>query len=131
MPYAASAILAAKFAKKNRVSPVIAWENAVKQEFPTSLNNQQKCCPKNTFLGLCEEGLIQGVNGGLYTRSDLNKKYGIVALRILASTRTRSFTPIELWKAVLTKLNADPSNQHNHQMNVVLALWLEGLLNID
>ena len=130
MPYAASAILAAKFASKNKISPAVAWENAVKHEFPTSLNNQQKGCPKSTFLGLCEEGLIKGVNGGVYTRSDLNKQYGVVALRILASAKSRSFKPIELWEAVLQKLNVDQDKRHNHQMNVVLALWLEGLLNI-
>ena len=130
MSYAASTILAAKFASKNNMSPAVAWQQAVKQEFPNSLNNQQKCCPKNTFLGLCEEGIVKGISAGDYTRSDLNKQYGVVALKILSSNKPMTVTPTTLWKEVLKELNVDPEKQHNHQMNVVLALWIEGLIKI-
>ena len=37
--------------------PIEAWEKAAKQTFE-SKSSQEKSCPKSTFLGLCEEGLI-------------------------------------------------------------------------
>jgi hypothetical protein len=115
---------------KKNISPVLAWDKAVTVEFPDSISSQKKSCPKNAFLGLCEEGLIEGINSGDYTQSDLNKKYSITAIKILASHKNKTFSPPELWKAVLKKLNADHEKQHNSQMNVVLALWNEGLIKI-
>jgi hypothetical protein len=39
-----------------------AWDVAAQQVFPISLSAQQKGCPKSTFLGLCELGLVSGVS---------------------------------------------------------------------
>ena len=128
MSYAISSINAAKLAVEMNINPIEAWEKSVKKEFPHSRNSQIKCCPKNAFLGLCEAGYIEGINNGKYTRSDLNKRYGIAAIKILAASNNKKFKIIELWKEVLKKEGADLQKQHNGQMNVVLALWNEGLI---
>jgi hypothetical protein len=128
--YKKSAILAAKIASNNKKSPKVAWEQAAKKEFPSSKSNQQKGCPKNTFLGLCEISCIKGIPAGNYTRSDSNKLYGIVALIILAANQNQLYTPAKLWKEVLTQLKLDANKKPNSQMNVVLALWNEGYINI-
>ena len=80
------------------------------------------------FLGLFEEGYIEGINSGKYTRSDLNKQYGIAAIKILARNKNKKFKKIELWKEVLEKKSDNPEKQHNSHMNVVLAFWNEGLI---
>ena len=129
MAYSSSAIMAVMFVVKNNLPPSLAWERAVAKEFPNSITSQQKGCPRSTFLGLCEDGYIKEVNLGKYTRSDLNKLYGITAIEILSGNRTKRFSNTDLWKAVLQRLSIT-KKQHNSQMNVVLALWNEGLLNI-
>ena len=107
-----------------------AWSRKwVKNEFPASLRSQDKNCPKNAFLGLCEEGLVKGIPRGKYTKSVQNKLYAITAVEFLKEWRNSSLSPIDLWPAVLRKLNEDSEKRHNSQMNVVLALWNEGLIN--
>lgn len=130
MSYAITALLAAKWAKEQQISPESAWEQAVKIEFPQSESLQEKRCPRNTFLGLCKEGFIKGIKIGDYTQSDLNRSYGIAAVSILKSEAVESMSVSRLWAEVLKSLNADPNKKHNHQMNVVLALWHEGLIKI-
>jgi hypothetical protein len=39
---------------------------ATKEIFGEGTWGQIKGCPKNTFLGLCEEGIVKGVNKGNY-----------------------------------------------------------------
>lgn len=129
MIYSLSTVIATKLASDNKIRPQEAWEKAVLREFPNSISSQQKGCPKNTFLGLCEEGYIKGIKTGDYTRSELNKKYAIAAINILKNSNSNSISPIDLWKKVLKKINVDPDKQHNSQMNVILALWNERLIN--
>ena len=131
MSYSTAAIKAARMVKETKISPIEAWKKAVLKLFPHSKSSQQKRCPKNTFLGLCEEGVIKGVSTGKYTRSDLNKKYGFTAIKILTRKKSKEFTPVNLWKEVLKELDADYQKKHNGQMNVVLALWHEGLIDIE
>ncbi len=64
--------------------PREAWERAGLEVFPHSASAREKGCPKSTFLGFCEEGLVPGASPGTYTRSVLNKGYG---LRALAAVR--------------------------------------------
>lgn len=129
MIYASSAITAAMLVSKEKITPAEAWAKAVLKEFPNSISSQIKGCPKSTFLGLCEDGYIKKVSLGKYTRSDLNKLYGITAIEILSDNRAKQFSNTDLWKAVLQRLSIS-KKQHNSQMNVVLALWNGGLLNI-
>jgi len=130
MSYATAAINAAILVREKGLPPGDAWNKAMLKEFPHSKSNQEKGCPKNTFLGLCEISCIKGVPAGNYTLSESNKLYGMVALVILAANRNKSYTPNELWKEVLIQLKLDTNKKPNSQMNVVLALWERELIVI-
>jgi hypothetical protein len=57
---------------------------------------KKKGCPKGTFLGLCEEGLVKGIPKGNYTKSVKNKKYAIKAVTVLKQNKHTTFSPKEL-----------------------------------
>lgn len=46
--------------------PAEAWETATLNVFKKGAAAQKKGCPKNAFLGLCEEGLVKGIPAGHY-----------------------------------------------------------------
>lgn len=117
--YGEVAIIVAK-AKGN---PAGNWKLEAKKAFPDSISSQKKSCPKSAFLGLCENGLIKGIPEGEYTRSIDNKAYAIKAIKILKQTSQTLFSPKELWEQL--ELG---NKSHNSQMDVVLALWNEGLI---
>ena len=58
------------------------WSQSAKEIFKTK-SSQEKSCPKNAFLGLCEEGLVKGIKKGKYTKSVKNKNYALQAVEIL------------------------------------------------
>ena len=63
--YAVVALTAINLMKNNESTNVIdAWETAATVVFPNSETAQKKSCPKNAFLGLCEEGMVRGVESG-------------------------------------------------------------------
>ena len=128
MSYATVAIKAAKLAVEKNISPVEAWQRVVAQQYPHSPDMQKKACPRNAFLGLCSKGKVKGIPRRIYTKSKLNKKYAQECLYILSLNKHELFYPSELWEMVLRSLNADKNKKHNSQMNVVNALWEEGLL---
>lgn len=84
----------------------------------------EKGCPRDCFLGLCEEGLITGIPKGQYTKSQKNKSYGIYAIKIIRENNEYKDKPEQLWK----KIPGAPTT-YNHQMHVVTALWKAGLIN--
>lgn len=98
------------------------WTRAAKEVFETK-SSQDKGCPKGTFLGLCEEGLVKGIPKGNYTKSEKNKSYALKAVGILKSNPNNTFTPKELWDKL-----ALGDKRSNSQMDVVLALWENGLI---
>lgn len=66
-----------------RVSPVNAWDKALAQ-----LGIGEKACPRTVFLGLCEDGYIQGIPKGKYLdkNKDLpNKKRAIALVKMLSN----------------------------------------------
>jgi hypothetical protein len=107
---------------KKSYSIVEIWSNSAKDIFETK-SSQEKNCPKGTFLGLCEEGLVKGIPKGNYTKSAKNKEYAINAIEILKQSSTKTYTPKELW----TALNLG-DKRSNSQMDVVLALWNNNLI---
>tara|TARA_R110002126_G_C10483197_1_gene502140 strand:- start:2120 stop:2332 length:213 start_codon:yes stop_codon:yes gene_type:complete len=70
--------------------------------------------------------LVKGIPKGDYTKSVKNKSYALKAISILKSNRNDSFTPKKLWD----KLELG-DKRSNSQMDVVLALWDNGLIKID
>jgi hypothetical protein len=63
------------------------------------------------------------IPAGQYTASKDNKAYAVRAAALL-SEGTRKWSIGELWRAV----SDDPEKAHNSQMDVVLALWKNGLM---
>jgi hypothetical protein len=61
----------------------------------------RKGSPKGTFLGLCEEGLVKGIDKGAYTKSIKNKTYGLATVKILAKNPSLANSPKRLWDALL------------------------------
>jgi hypothetical protein len=108
---------------KDSYSIVEIWSRSAKEVFPLSKSSQEKSCPKGTFLGLCEEGLVKGIPKGNYTKSVKNKEYALKAIEILKQNSQTTFLPKELWGKL--ELGGKRSNS---QMDVVLALWENGLI---
>jgi hypothetical protein len=98
------------------------WSRSANEIFDTK-SSQEKSCPKGTFLGLCEEGLVKGIPKGNYTKSLKNKEYALKAVEILKSKPNNSFTAKELWY----KLELG-DKRSNSQMDVVIALWANELI---
>lgn len=121
--YGSVAILAVKRAQ-NGVDPVQAWKESAKEVFPSQPASRDKGCPKCAFLGLAEDALIFCVPPGNYTRSSLNKKYAVEAVKFLRISPSLAKHPRELWNRV----THNQPKAHNGQMDVVLALWNAGYI---
>ena len=103
-----------------------AWQVAVRSEFPGKTDAQRKSCPRPTYLGLCEEGLVVGVKAADCAAGAENKAYAIEAVRLLQGEPALADAgQAALWRRVMN----GRSKEHNHQMDVVLALWAEGLVS--
>jgi len=104
-------------------SPIAQWESAMEKLYPTSPTARKKSSPRGAFLGLCEEGLVQGIPAGAYKASRDDKAYAIRAVTLLTEgTEQRSTSA--LWRAVTN----GAEKTHNSQMDVVLALWNNDLI---
>ena len=104
-------------------TPVVeAWELVAHRVFPDQPASRAKGCPKCAFLGLAEEGLIKGVPGGRYTKSQSNKAYALKALSLLRNNPSLADDSEALWQRVMEGVE----KQHNQQMNVVAGLWKSG-----
>ena len=90
--------------------------------YPTSPTARKKGSPRGAFLGLCEAGLVRGIPAGRYTASKDNKDYAVRAAALLTAG-TQRWSTSALWKAV-----AKPAKTHDSQMDIVLALWNNGLI---
>lgn len=108
-------------------SPNEAWNHATIEFFGEGTWGQKKGCPKNAFLGLCEEGLLKGVPTGTYNsrNNSKNKGYAIRAVNILKTDPGLVEEKNELWDRVIE----GKEMSHNYQMDVVISLWKNGLIN--
>ena len=121
--YGEAALMAARAAAQYGKSPVDMWEQAVQQLYRTSPVAQQKGAPRGAFLGLCEEGLVLGVAPAPYCKSRNHKLYAVEAVALLRAAACPA-TVSALWPRV----TAGADVAHNSQMDVVLALWKNGLI---
>jgi hypothetical protein len=121
--YGEAALIAVRQGSPGPADPVARWEKALLQLYPTSPTSRRKGGPRGAFLGLCEEGLVKGIPGGNYAASKDNKAFAVHAVSLLAG-ETRSWSTTALWQAV----TSDPEKKHNSQMDIVLALWKNGLI---
>ncbi|WP_407282129.1 hypothetical protein V7O61_08590 [Methanolobus sp. WCC1] len=122
--YGETAIKAAKAIAANKgENPEDIWNLIASDIFGAGTSSQRKVCPRNAFLGLCEEGLIRGIPKGNYTDSKKNKKYALKAVEILRETSNLVHDKKALWLEV-----AGESKSHNSQMDVVITLWKNGFI---
>lgn len=123
--YGEAAELASRFlAGARAITPRDAWNEAVAHVFPNSPSSQVKGCPRDTFLALCEIGVINNVPAGTYTRSIKNKGYAIRAIALLRKNPNMHDDQKRLWHSVTD--GADKI--HNMQMDVVTTLWRKNLI---
>ena len=122
--YGVVSLKAADLIRNGQVNdPADAWEIEASKQFGKGSSSQEKSCPKDSFLGLCEDGLIKGVNKGDYTQSVKNKLYAITAIKLLkAKPSLANLGERGLWKKVLKHLNKPVDKAYNNQMDVVLTL---------
>ena len=103
-----------------------AWTEAG-QEFTNSHSARVKECPKNTFFGLCYAGQIKGISiQPPQGKKSKNAEYAILAIHLLKKDMSWANKKAELW-AEMQKIIGE-EKKHNSQLDVVIALWNEGLI---
>ena len=122
--YAKCALEAVNLIIASDAPPGDAWRKATTQAFGAGTSGQEKSCPRDAFLGLCQQGLVRGVPGGRYTASKKSAGYAVSAAAILRNRPELADRPIDLWNTVVR----NQPKAHNQQMNVVIALWKANLL---
>lgn len=115
---------------------------SAKQVWFAEINNMNlapstkaKGCPRYAFIGLCEYGCIAGVPATKTPPpTGLNALYALEGLSILnnriglgADRNMMVPSRISLWRDVLHNL-AITDKSHNSQMDVVIELWINGLI---
>jgi len=121
--YGEAALMATRQGISASTNPAARWESALERLYPTSPAARKKGDPRGAFLGLCEEGMVKGIPPGHYTTSKANKALAVRAAELLLEGKQSGSTST-LWKAVTN----DPEQIHNGQMDIVLALWKNGLI---
>jgi len=105
-------------------NPSEAWDKALQKYYERKSSSFNKGCPKNAFLGLCEEGLIVGIGPGKYTKSKKNKAYAVKATEYLKQDPGLAKNIEELWEMATDRIG----KVHNSQMDIVVALWKKNLI---
>jgi hypothetical protein len=121
--YGEAALLAAQHGSGGNISPADCWESAMEKLYPTSMTARKKRCPRGTFLGLCEEGLVKGIPAGRYAASKEDRAYAVRAVALLTE-ETQHWSTSALWRAVTD----GAEKAHKNQMDIVLALWNNNLI---
>lgn len=119
--YGEAALLAAK--GPSGLQPNARWESALEKLYPTSPVARMKGSPRAAFLGLCEEGLVQGIPAGDYSAAKGNKEYAVRAVALLTEG-TQRWSRSALWQAV----TEGSEKKETGQIDVVLALWNNDLI---
>jgi hypothetical protein len=125
--YGEAALMAVRMeAYGKALTPAERWDDAVKKVYPTTPAGQKKGGPRGAFVGLCEAGLVKGIAAGtptpLTSAGNRNKAYAVKAVELLRAGTHKTVT--QLWNAVTGGESVD----HASQMDVVLALWKNGLI---
>lgn len=121
--YGEAALMAARMETYGKaLTAAERWQDAVKKLYPTTPAGQKKAAPRAAFLGLCEAGLVKDMPTGPTISPNRNKDYAVEAVRLLREDGRRSIS--QLWTAV----SAGDAVEHASQMDVVLALWKNGLI---
>jgi serine/threonine protein phosphatase PrpC len=118
--FAKAAIKAVKFYRENTEASLREmWQQAI-DELSCSDNVREKTCPRNTFLGLCSDGFINGIPAKEYTDS-VERCYARKAVEILRKNPSLADSPCRLWSEI-----GNDGKSSDSQMEIVIALWKEG-----
>jgi hypothetical protein len=130
--YGEAALRATELLRSRPGSAEEAWGAVVEEVFAEAPAGRQKACPREAFLGLCQAGLIVGVHSGRCeaSASSRNRRYAQAAVDILkAEPELATRSKIDLWRRVMRETREDPEKKPNCQMDIVLALWRNGLID--
>lgn len=126
-PYGEVAIKATHLFPKVK-DPRKAWTIAANEIFDKK-TSIKKCNPRSAYLGLCEIGLVKGIPAGTYTLLHRSVRYTLCALEVLRDyPKVAQTTPYQLWNAVTFRIDRKIPNRNQGQMDVVMALWNEGMI---
>jgi len=120
--YGEAALIAARLDVAERVSAAERWDVAVRRLYPDKPYMQKKGAPKGAFLGLCEAGLVKDIAADGAASGNRNGTFAVKAVALLKAGTHR--TVPALWAEV----SAGEELEHGAQMDVVLALWKNGLV---
>lgn len=120
--YGEAALIAARLDVPAQVTAGERWDVAVRQLYPEKPYMQKKSAPKGAFLGLCNAGLVKGIVAAPPAAADRNGAYAVKAVALLQAGTHRTVTA--LW----AECSAGEEVAHAAQMDVVLALWKNGLI---
>lgn len=111
------------YANGKASSIVDAWEIVARETLNTE-STQKKSCPRTTFLGVCESGIVVGVPAGEYnTKLTKNKQYGLKAIALLRHNPQLANDQTLLWEKI-----GNAAIKPNSQMDVITALWANRLI---
>lgn len=130
--YGDTAIRVTELLREGYGSAEDAWRDVAEKVFANAPDARKKGCPRETFLGLCQAGLIAGVPASSCRKEDSrqNRLYAVMAVKLLkANPSLADGSKAELWRRVMKESGEDPNKEPNRQMEVVLALWANGLIN--
>jgi hypothetical protein len=124
--YGKCAVKSARIAASG-MTPRDAWEQVSTALFGKGTSSQRKVCPRGAFLGLCAAGLIKHVHPDCNSDdspTNVNGQYAVQAVKTLHEAPSLADGQMALWRAVMK----GGQKQYNQQMDVVIALFKEGLL---
>ena len=123
--YGEAALMAVKMETYGKaITPLERWDDAVRKLYPTTIAGQKKGGPRGAFLGLCEAGLVKGIPAVPSGSHNKNRAYAVEAVALLKAGTHKTVS--QLWSAV-TDGEEIP---HASQMDVVMALWKNGLIAV-
>ena len=78
----------------------------------------------HAFVGLADAGLLRGVSSRNALRHSLNAEYAVTAVNLLRTRPELANAKHDLWQAI--HRDRPRVIAHNGQIDVVLALWING-----
>ena len=122
--YGECAIQVARAEAAYRSHPAERWAEVIGRLYPTSEAARRKSAPRMAFLSLCEAGLVKRIPAGSYGASGKEKDKTLRAISLLREGTQKTVSG--LWAVVSDE--DDRVAEHASQMDVVLALWKNGLI---
>lgn len=108
---------------KAGVDPRSAWALSAADAYPDRPSARDKGCPRSTFLGLIDAGVLLGIPAAPDLSNSSNARYALEAVAALRNEPGFAERPSQLWERT-----SGAPKQQNGQLEVVLALWNAGLI---